>query len=165
VVNALSAWLEVYVHNDGKVFYQRYVRGIAEKPVAFIGDTDRTGTIVRFQADPDIFEETVYSFDVLSNRLRELAFLNKGIKISLIDERLSQPKRIEFHFEGGLQEFVEYLNKNKTVIHKDVIYFLGTRDEVEIEIGMQYNDGYNETMFTYVNGINTKEGGTHTYWI
>ncbi|HNV35699.1 MAG TPA: DNA topoisomerase (ATP-hydrolyzing) subunit B [Rectinema sp.] len=161
VVNALSAWLEVYVHNDGKVFYQRYVRGIAEKPVAFIGDTDRTGTIVRFQADPDIFEETVYSFDVLSNRLRELAFLNKGIKISLIDERLSQPKRIEFHFEGGLQEFVEYLNKNKTVIHKDVIYFLGTRDEVEIEIGMQYNDGYNETMFTYVNGINTKEGGTH----
>lgn len=161
VVNALSVWLEVYVHNEGKVYYQKYRRGIPEKPVALIGETDRRGTIVRFQADPEIFEETVYSFDVLSNRLRELAFLNKGVKISLIDERLTQPKRIEFKFEGGLREFVEYLNKNKSVIHKDVIYFSGVRDEVEIEIGIQYNDGYNETMFSFVNGINTREGGTH----
>jgi len=161
VVNALSVWLEVYVHNEGKVYYQKYRRGIPEKPVALIGETDRRGTVVRFQADPEIFEETVYSFDVLSNRLRELAFLNKGVKISLIDERLTQPKRIEFKFEGGLREFVEYLNKNKSVIHKDVIYFSGVRDEVEIEIGIQYNDGYNETMFSFVNGINTREGGTH----
>ncbi|MEN6500033.1 MAG: DNA topoisomerase (ATP-hydrolyzing) subunit B [Rectinema sp.] len=161
VVNALSIWLEVYVHNEGKVYYQKYHRGIPEKPVALIGETDRRGTVVRFQADPEIFEETVYSFDVLSNRLRELAFLNKGVKISLIDERLTQPKRIEFKFEGGLREFVEYLNKNKSVIHKDVIYFSGVRDEVEIEIGIQYNDGYNETMFSFVNGINTREGGTH----
>ncbi len=161
VVNALSVWLEVYVHNEGKVYYQKYRRGIPEKPVALIGETDRRGTVVRFQADPEIFEETVYSFDVLSNRLRELAFLNKGVKISLIDERLTQLKRIEFKFEGGLREFVEYLNKNKSVIHKDVIYFSGVRDEVEIEIGIQYNDGYNETMFSFVNGINTREGGTH----
>jgi len=161
VVNALSTWLEVYVHTGGKVYYQKYLRGIPEKPVAQIGETDKRGTIVRFQADPEIFEETVYSFDILSNRLRELAFLNKGIKISLLDERLAQPKRIEFHFEGGLREFVEYLNKNKSVIHREVIYFFGTRDDVEIETGIQYNDGYNETMFSYVNGINTREGGTH----
>ena len=161
VVNALSTWLEVYVHTGGKVYYQKYLRGIPEKPVAQIGETDKRGTIVRFQADPEIFEETVYSFDILSNRLRELAFLNKGIKISLLDERLAQPKRIEFHFEGGLREFVEYLNKNKSVIHREVIYFSGTRDDVEIETGIQYNDGYNETMFSYVNGINTREGGTH----
>jgi len=161
VVNALSSWLEVYVHTGGKVYFQRYFRGIPEKPVEEIGTTDRRGTVVRFKADSDIFEETVYSFDVLSNRLRELAFLNKGVRITLVDERLSQPKHIEFHFEGGLREFVEYLNKNKTVIHKDVIYFAGSRDDVEIEIGIQYNDGYNETMFSYVNGINTREGGTH----
>jgi len=161
VVNALSNWLEVYVHTGEKVYYQKYLRGVPEKPVALIGETDKRGTIVRFQADPEIFEETVYSFDVLSNRLRELAFLNKGVKISLVDERLTQPKRIEFKFEGGLREFVEYLNKNKSVIHKDVIYFSGVRDEVEIEIGIQYNDGYNETMFSFVNGINTREGGTH----
>lgn len=161
VVNALSTWLEVYVHTGGKLYYQKYLRGIPEKPVVQIGETDKRGTIVRFQADPEIFEETVYSFDILSNRLRELAFLNKGIKISLLDERLAQPKRIEFHFEGGLREFVEYLNKNKSAIHREVIYFSGTRDDVEIETGIQYNDGYNETMFSYVNGINTREGGTH----
>ena len=162
VVNALSVWLEVYVHTGGKVYYQKYLRGVPEKPVAMIGDTDKRGTIVRFQADSEIFEETtLYSFDVLANRLRELAFLNKGVKISLIDERLTQPKCVDFHFEGGLREFVEYLNKNKTVIHRDVIYFSGTRDDVEIEVGIQYNDAYNETMFSFVNGINTREGGTH----
>lgn len=161
VVNALSVWLEVYVHTGTKVFYQKYLRGIPEKPVALVGETDKRGTIVRFQADPEIFEEIAYSFDVLSNRLRELAFLNKGIRISLIDERLAQPKRIDFHFEGGLREFIEYLNKNKTLTHKEVIYFSGTRDDVEIEVGIQYNDGYNETMFSFVNGINTREGGTH----
>jgi len=161
VVNALSSWLEVYVHHNGSVYYQKYIRGIPEKPVSVIGTTDKRGTVVRFLADPEIFEETTYSFDILSTRLRELAFLNKGISISLVDERISPPKRIEFKFEGGLKEFVEYLNKNKTVIHKEVIYFVGTRDDVEIEVGIQYNDGYNETLFTFVNGINTREGGTH----
>jgi len=164
VVNALSSWMEVHVHVDGGLYFQRYECGIPVAPVARIGDTDigRHGTIVRFQADNTIFEEsTVYSFDVLATRLREMAFLNKGVKIVLIDERLSTPKTVEFMFEGGLRQFVEYLNKNKSVLHKDVIYFHGTRDDVEIEVGIQYNDSFNEMVYSYVNGINTKEGGTH----
>ncbi|MCE1195531.1 DNA topoisomerase (ATP-hydrolyzing) subunit B [bacterium] len=164
VVNALSTWMEVQVYVNGGLHFQRYECGIPVAPVARIGnaDPDRHGTIVRFQADPTIFEETtVYSFDVLATRLREMAFLNKGVKIVLTDERLSTPKVVEFMFEGGLRQFVEYLNKNKTVLHKDVIYFHGTRDDVEIEVGIQYNDSFNEMVYSYVNGINTKEGGTH----
>lgn len=161
VVNALSSWMEVQVHLNGKLYFQKYQEGIPVDPVAQIGITDRRGTVVRFKADSTIFEDTVYSYDVLSNRLRELAFLNKGVKIILIDERLSTPKSIEFKFEGGLRQFVEHLNKNKNVLHKDVVYFQGTRDDVEIEVGLQYNDSFNEIVFSYVNGINTREGGTH----
>jgi DNA gyrase subunit B len=164
VVNALSTWMEVQVYVNGGLHFQRYECGISAAPVARIGDADpeRHGTIVRFQADPTIFEETtVYSFDVLATRLREMAFLNKGVKIVLTDERLTTPKTVEFMFEGGLRQFVEYLNKNKSVLHKDVIYFHGTRDDVEIEVGIQYNDSFNEMVYSYVNGINTKEGGTH----
>jgi DNA gyrase, B subunit len=161
-VNALSTWMEVFVHINGELHYQKYATGIPVEPVKKIGDTDKRGTIVRFQADPTIFTETtVYSFDVLSNRLRELAFLNKGVRIVLTDERLSTPRTVDFKFDGGLKQFVEHLNKNKTVVHKDVIYFQGNRDDVEIEVGLQYNDGFNETMFSFVNGINTREGGTH----
>ena len=161
VVNALSSWMEVQVHLNGKLYFQKYQEGIPVDPVAEIGITDRRGTVVRFKADPTIFEETVYSYDVLSNRLRELAFLNKGVKIILVDERLSTPKSIEFKFEGGLRQFIEHLNKNKNVLHKDVVYFHGIRDDVEIEVGLQYNDSFNEIVFSYVNGINTREGGTH----
>lgn len=161
VVNALSTWMEVQVHLDGKVYFQRYEKGIPVEPVKEVGTTDRRGTVVRFEADPTIFEGTVYSFDVLATRLRELAFLNKGVRISLTDERPETPKVVEFKFDGGLSEFVEYLNKNKTVLHKNVIYFHGTRDDVEIEVGIQYNDSFSETMLAFVNGINTKEGGTH----
>ncbi len=161
VVNALSEWCEVYVHRDGKLHYQKYVRGIPEKPVSEVGTTDRLGTTVRFKADAEIFEELVYSYDTLANRFRELAFLNKGVIISLADERLSQPKIHEFRFEGGLTSFIEYLNKNKNVLHKDIIYFEGTKDDVVMELGMQYNDSFNETMFSFVNDINTREGGTH----
>ncbi len=161
VVNALSSWCEAYVHLDGRIYYQRYHTGIPDEDVKVLGPTDRRGTVVRFQADSTIFEETVYSFDVLSNRLRELAFLNKGVRIVLIDERLSTPRTAEFKFDGGLKQFVEYLNKNKTVLHKEPVYLVGTRDDVEIEVGLQYNDSFNETMFSFVNGINTKEGGTH----
>jgi DNA gyrase subunit B len=161
VVNALSTWMDVHVYVDGGLHFQRYQKGIPVAPVVQIGETDKLGTTVRFQADETIFEETVYSYDVLSNRLRELAFLNKGVKIVLVDERLSIPKSIEFKFEGGLKQFVEYLNKNKSVLHKDVVYFHGSRDDVEIEVGLQYNDSFNESLFSYVNGINTKEGGTH----
>ncbi len=161
VVNALSTWMEVQVHLDGKIYFQRYEKGIPVAPVKEIGTTDRRGTVVRFEADPTIFEATVYSFDVLATRLRELAFLNKGVRISLTDERPETPKVVEFKFDGGLSEFVEYLNKNKTLLHKNVIYFHGTRDDVEIEVGIQYNDSFSETMLAFVNGINTKEGGTH----
>ena len=161
VVNALSTWMEVHVHLDGGLYFQRYQQGIPVAPVCQIGASEKRGTTVRYQADPTVFEEIAYSYDVLSNRLRELAFLNKGVRIILVDERLSVPKSVEFKFEGGLRQFVEYLNKTKTVLHKDVVYFHGTRDDVEIEVGLQYNDSFNETMFSYVNGINTKEGGTH----
>ena len=161
-VNALSSWMEVFVHVGGELHYQKYRTGIPEEDVKLLGPTDKRGTIVRFQADRTIFTETtVYSFDVLSNRLRELAFLNKGVRIVLTDERLSSPRTVEFKFDGGLKQFIEHLNKNKTVLHKEPIYFLGTRDDVEIEVGLQYNDGFNETLFTFVNGINTREGGTH----
>jgi len=161
VVNALSTWMDVNVHVDGEEHFQRYERGIPAAPVCKIGASDKRGTTVRFQADPTIFDAMVYSFDVLSNRLRELAFLNKGVRIILVDERLTAPKSVEFKFEGGLAQFVEYLNKNKAVLHKEVIYFHGSRDDVEVEVGLQYNDSFNESLFSYVNGINTREGGTH----
>jgi DNA gyrase subunit B len=161
VVCALSEWLEAFVHLGGKVYTQRYLRGKPEKPVAVIGETDKRGTVIRFKADGEIFEDLVYSYDTLANRFRELAFLNKGIVIQLTDERLSTPKVHEFRFDGGLVSFIEYLNKSKNVLHRDIIYFEGTRDDVVMELGMQYNDGFNETMFSFVNDINTREGGTH----
>ena len=162
VVNALSTWTEAFVHLEGKLYYQKYLEGIPVEPVKVIGASDRRGTVIRFQADPTIFTEiTTYSFDVLSNRLRELAFLNKGVRIVLTDERLSTPRSAEFKFDGGLKQFVEFLNTNKTVLHPEPVYFTGARDDVEIEVGLQYNDGFNETMFAFVNGINTREGGTH----
>jgi DNA gyrase subunit B len=119
------------------------------------------GTVVRFKADPAIFETTTYNFDALSNRLRELAFLNKGLKITILDERLSTPKSHEFKFDGGVKSFVEYLNENKTVLYNEPIFIEGTRDGVEVECAIQYNDGFNEIMFSFVNDINTREGGTH----
>jgi len=161
VVNALSAWCEVYVHQDGRLHYQMYKTGLPVEDVKQVGETDKRGTVVRFSADATIFETTVYSFDVLANRLRELAFLNKGLLITLTDDRLTTPKVHEFKFEGGLREFVTYLNKNKAVLHPDPIYFGSTRDEVEVEVGIQYNDTFNESMYAFVNGINTREGGTH----
>jgi len=158
VVNALSEWCEVEVHRHNKIYYQRYQRGIPEKKVAVTGKSEASGTITRFKADEDIFESLNYSFDTLSNRLRELAFLNKGLKISVEDER--SDKHHEFCYEGGIVSFVEYLNKNKTPLHKP-IYFKKLKDEVDIEIAMQYNDGYQENIFSFANNINTQDGGTH----
>ncbi len=161
VVNALSEWLEVRVYREGKIWYQRYQRGIADRPVEMIGDTELTGTQVMFRPDDEIFETVTFSFDTLSHRLRELAFLNKGIRITIDDRRLPQNKTHDFKFDGGLREFVQFLNKNKTVIQPDPIWFEAARDEVEVEISMEYNDSFNEILFSFVNNINTREGGTH----
>jgi DNA gyrase subunit B len=161
VVNALSEWCEVEVHRKGKVHTQYYERGIPKEPVRIVRDTDLTGTNLRFKADEEIFEGIDYSFDILSNRLRELAFLNKGIRIIITDDRLTNPKVHEFKFEGGVKSFVEFLNKNRTVIQKEPIYFHIVKEMTELEVAIEYNDGFNENIFCFVNNINTREGGTH----
>ena len=161
VVNALSEWCEVAVHRDGKAYIQRYIRGIPEKPVAVRGDTDRHGTVTQFKPDKQIFEEIEFSFDTLSNRLRELAFLTKGIRISITDERTVPRKSHLFHFDGGVKSFIEFLNKNKVPIHPEPVYFDSERENNRVEVALQYNDSFNETIFTFANNINTREGGTH----
>jgi len=159
VVNALSEWLEVEVRRDGKVFHQKYEQGKTASKLTVIGKSKTTGTRVMFKADREIFQTTKYSFDILSNRLRELAFLNKGLNIKLIDERTE--KEAVFCFKGGIASFVEHLNKNKNPLLKKVIYFEKEKDNVQVEIALQYNDGYAETVYSFVNNINTIEGGSH----
>uniref|UniRef100_UPI0025DEE887 DNA topoisomerase subunit B n=1 Tax=uncultured Thomasclavelia sp. TaxID=3025759 RepID=UPI0025DEE887 len=163
VVNALSLWLEVQVHRDGHIYYQRFEDG--GKPVAplkIIGDTDDTGTIVTFKADPRIFKEgTVYDYDTLRQRIRELAFLNKGLKLSLEDNRNGANHKHVYHYEGGIKEYVAYINKNKTPIHDEIIYMEDMQQDITIEVGMQYNDGYQSNIYSFCNNINTHEGGTH----
>jgi DNA gyrase subunit B len=161
VVNALSEWCEVQVKRNNKIYFQRYERGVPVKKVAVTGESDSTGTITRFKADKQIFEDLNYSFDTLSNRLRELAFLNKSVEISIRDERTSRPKSHVFRFDGGIRSFIEYLNKNKKTIHREPIYLEAVKDQVTVEISLQYNDGYVETLFSFANNINTREGGTH----
>ena len=162
-VNALSNWLEATIYRDGKVFNQKYEVGVATAPVKEIGkNEEKTGTTIRWQADQTIFTETTtYNFDVLAKRLRELAFLNSGITIILRDERLSTPKETEFRFEGGIKSFVKYLDEGKTVIPEEPVYFEGEKNEVITEVALHYNTGYNENILSFVNDINTKEGGTH----
>ncbi len=159
VVNALSEWLELEIKRDGKVFQQRYERGVPVKPLQLVGKTKSTGTKVTFKPDPEIFETMEFSYDVLSQRLRELAFLNRGLRINITDERSG--KKREFHYEGGIVSFVEHLNKNKTVLHPKPIYIFGERDGISVEIALQYNDSYTEIIYTFANNINTREGGTH----
>ena len=161
VVNALSSWCEVSVHREGQIHYQRYKIGIPDEAVKVVGETEKTGTVVRFFPDADIFDVSEFSFDILSNRLRELAFLNKGIEINLIDERILPEKERSFMFEGGVKSFVQYLNKSKTPIFEDPVYFEAEKENVVVELSLQYNEGFAETIFSYVNNINTKEGGTH----
>ena len=161
VVNALCEWMSVEVYMDGKVFFQSYKRGVPDKPVEQIGETDKTGTCVRFYPDLEIMETNLFSFEVLSNRLRELAFLNKSITITIKDFRLPTVKEHEFRFEGGVKSFVSYLNKNKGTLDKEPIYISGTKENTEVEVALEYNDGYNENIFSFVNNINTREGGTH----
>jgi len=158
-VNALSDWLEVEVKRDGKIYHQRYERGKTVSKLAVIGKSMSTGTKITFKPDKTIFSKTEYSYDILAQRLRELAFLNKGLKIKLNDER--SDKETIFEFSGGIVSFVEYLNKNKNPLHNKVVYFEKLQDEVNLEGALQYNDGYAETMFSFANNINTIEGGTH----
>ncbi|HZV90967.1 MAG TPA: DNA topoisomerase (ATP-hydrolyzing) subunit B [Candidatus Nitrosocosmicus sp.] len=159
VVNALSEWLEVDVYRGGKQYRQRYERGVVASDVQELGPTDRTGTTVHWKPDTTVFETVDYNFDTLSQRLRELAFLNKGIRIQFLDERTG--KKHDFQYEGGIVSFVKYLNENKTVLHPTPISHARERDKVIVEFALQYNDGYVENVFSFVNNINTVEGGTH----
>ena len=159
VVNALSDWLEVEVKRDGRVYHQRYERGKTASKLTVIGKSNATGTKVTFKPDKTIFNSIEFSYDTLAQRLRELAFLNKGLKIKLTDERTD--KESVFEFGGGIVSFAEYLNKNKNSLHNKVIYFQKEQDEVILEGALQYNDGYAETIYSFANNINTIEGGTH----
>jgi DNA gyrase subunit B len=164
VVNALSEWLEVYVKRDGHIYNQRYERGDVCYPLKIVGDCepDDTGTKVVFLPDPEIFQETtVFEYDILKSRLREMAFLTKGIKIVLADEREGIEQEKIFHYEGGIKEFVEYLNRSKDALYDKIIYCEGVKDGVQVEVAFQHNDGFNEVVDSFVNNIKTPEGGTH----
>ena len=161
VVNALSEWLEVLVETDGKAYKQRYERGKVVTPLEEIGTTDRHGTTVTFLPDKEIFEETVFDYPTIKHRLREMAFLTKGLRISLTDKREEGKKTDSFHYEGGIMEYVSYLNKNQTVLYDKIIYCEGKKGTVQVEVALQHNDGYNEGCYSFVNNINTPEGGTH----
>lgn len=163
VVNALSEWLEVRICSEGKVYMQRYERGHVCDKLKVIGDCEpeKTGTAVTFLPDKEIFEETVFDFDVLKQRFREMAFLTKGLRIRITDTRGEEPKTKEFHYEGGIKEFVTYLNRSKTELYPEIIYCEGEKDGVAVEVAMQHNDSYTENTYGFVNNITTPEGGTH----
>ncbi len=163
VVNALSEWLEVTIYHEGKVYRQRYERGKTIYKLKVIGECEqeKTGTMVSFLPDKEIFEETVFDFDTLKQRFREMAFLTKGLKIRLTDERGEKDLVKEFHYEGGIKEFVTYLNRSKEALYPEIIYCEGNKDGVAVEVAMQHNDSYNETTYGFVNNITTPEGGTH----
>ncbi len=161
-VNALSDWLEVEIKREGKIYHQRYEKGKAASKLTTVGKTKSTGTKVSFKPDRSIFKETfIYSYDILAKRLRELAFLNKGLTIKLTDKRGEKEKESVFHFKGGIVSFVEYLNNNKNILHKKIVYFQREKDDIAMEVALQYSESYSENVFTFANNINTTEGGTH----
>ena len=162
VVNALSEWLEVNIYQDGKEYNQRYERGKVMYPLRVVGDcpADKHGTRVTFLPDKEIFEETIYDFETLRVRLQETAFLTKALRITLKDDREEKQEKV-FHYEGGIKEYVAYINKNKTPIHDEIIYVEDMQNDIKIEVSMQYNDGYQENIYSFCNNINTHEGGTH----
>ncbi len=161
VVNALSDWLEVSVHKNGKIYQMKFSRGDITQPMTIVGETDHTGTVVRFHPDPEMFEDTVFDYDTLHTRMREQAFLNAGLRISTEDKREGKEQKDVMHYAGGIREFVSFINRNKTPLHDDVIYMSGSREDSECEIAMQYNDGYNEILVSFANNIHTPEGGMH----
>ncbi len=162
VVNALSRALEVFVHRDGHIYYQKYERGIPCDDLKIIGETDRTGTTTRFWPDPEIFTETIeFDYEILATRIRELAFLNKGLNISIEDKREGQERRNEYHYEGGIKSYVEHLNKKKEVLHGEPIFIEDVRDGISVEVALQYNTGFTENIYSFANNIHTYEGGTH----
>lgn len=161
VVNALSTNMEVKVKRDGKIHEIAFEKGVTKEPLKVVGQTDETGTLVHFVPDAEIFDETVYDYDTLRHRLRELSFLNRGITIILTDERPEEVRQETFYFEGGISSFVEHLNRNKEVINPEPVYFNGTKDTTVVEIALQYNTSYSENIYSFVNNINTEEGGTH----
>ena len=161
VVNALSEWLEVEVSDGSVVHFMRFERGDVTVPIKVIGSTDQTGSKITFKPDREIFDETVFDYDILLTRLREQAFLNAGVRIILEDLRSDEVRKTELHYEGGIRSFVEHINKNKTPIHDEVIYISGSTEDNMAEIAMQYNDGYNETLLSFANDIHTTEGGMH----
>lgn len=161
VVNALSSYMDVRVKRDGKIYAISFEKGITKEPLHIIGETTETGTYVHFLPDAEIFDETVYDYDTLRHRLRELSFLNRGITITLSDERGEELRKEVFYFEGGISSFVEHLNRNKEVINPEPVYFNGTKDTTVVEIALQYNTSYSENIYSFVNNINTEEGGTH----
>ena len=163
VVNALSTWLTVEVYKDGNIYRQSYKRGKTDDTVKIVGQCDESlhGTKVHFLPDPEIFEETVYDYDTLKQRLRETAFLTKGLKITLKDVRENSHHNHVFHYEGGIKEFVEYLNRGKEALYDEVIYCEGTQNGVYVEVALQHNDSFNDSTFSFVNNVITPEGGTH----
>ena len=161
VVNALSEWLEVQVHKNGKIYEMKFSRGSITEQMKIVGTTDHNGTVVRFKPDPDMFEDRVYDYDILHTRMREQAFLNAGLRITTEDRRGEEPVRDTMCYEGGIREFIGYINKNKTPLHDDVIYMSGEREDSIAEVAMQYNDSYNETIVSFANNILTPEGGMH----
>ena len=173
VVNALSEWLEVHVHKDGKIYEMCFSRGEITEPITVIGETDRKGTTVRFKPDREMFDTIIYNYEVLHTRMRQQAFLNAGLKISIEDRRTDNEKpedergreledcRDSLCYEGGIREYVSYLNKHKALIHEDVIYLSGNQDDSFAEIALQYNDGYSETLVSFANDVHTPEGGMH----
>ena len=163
VVNALSTWLEVTIYQGGKVYRQRYERGKTVYSLKVVGECElsKTGTMVTFLPDPEVFEETVFDFSTLKHRFREIAFLTKGLKIVAEDKREEEPKEVVFHYEGGIKEFVQYLNRSNTALYEDILYFEGSKDGVMVVVAMQHNDAYTENSYGFVNNITTPEGGTH----
>ena len=161
VVNAMSEWLVVHVHKNGKIYEMKFSRGNITQEMRIVGDTDRTGTTVRFKPDPEMFDDTVYDYDTLHTRMREQAFLNGGLYISTEDKREGKEQKDEMCYAGGIREFVSFINHNKTPLHNEVIYMKGERSDSEAEIALQYNDSYNEVIVSFANNIHTPEGGMH----